>query len=390
MNQRLKRSHSIRKQSRWLPLVDRYLLTEILPPFGLSVGIFASLGVAIGYLSDLSHKIVESNLPLWDAAEILLLKIPEFVAYALPISVLLATLMAYGRLGHDSELIAMRSCGVSLYRLVIPGLILSLIVTGITFLFNELVVPEANYRATAILVDSLQEEHTFWQNKDIFYPDYEEIILPNGETQRRLRSLFYAEKFDGQKMKTLTILQWLEDSLEKIVISDAATWNKNQDIWDFFKGTVYQLAPDASYQEAYPFDHRQLAFPKTPFEFALQGRDPYEMNIVQAQKYIKLLKLSGDDKKLLIFQVRTQQKLSFPFICLVFGLAGSVLGAGPHAFSRATSFGLSIVLIFGYYVFSFLMGSLGMVGILTPIMAGWLPILAGLAVGSWLLYYYSQ
>jgi lipopolysaccharide export system permease protein len=323
-------------------------------------------------------------------AEILLLKIPEFVAYALPISVLLATLMAYGRLGYDSELIAMRSCGVSLYRLVIPALILSIIVTIITFLFNELVVPEANYQATAILVDSLQEEHTFWQNKDIFYPDYEEITLPNGETQRRLRSLFYAEKFDGRKMKTLTVLQWLGESLEKIVISDAATWNKNQDIWDFFKGTIYQLAPDASYQEAYPFDHRQLAFPKTPFEFALQGRDPYEMNIIQAQKYIKLLKLSGDDKKLLIFQVRTQQKLSFPFICLVFGLAGAVLGAGPHAFSRATSFGLSIVLIFGYYVFSFLMGSLGMIGILTPIMAGWLPIVAGLAVGGWLLYYYSR
>lgn len=386
----MKRPIRFRKLIRRLPLLDRYLLGEIIPPFGLSVGIFASLGVSIGYLSDLSRKIVESNLPFWDAAEILLLKIPEFVAYALPVSVLLATLMAYGRLGYDSELVAMRSCGVSLYRLVIPAFILSVFVTGMTFIFNELVVPQANYRATAILVESLQEEHQFWQNKDIFYPDYEEITLPNGETQRRLRRLFYAEKFDGQKMTTLTILQWLEDSLEKIVISDAATWNTNQDVWDFFQGTIYQLAPDASYKEAYPFDHRQLALPKTPFEFALQARDPYEMNIIQAQRYIKLLKLSGNDKKLTIFQVRTQQKLAFPFICLVFGLAGAVLGAGPHAFSRATSFGLSIVLIFGYYVFSFLMGSLGMIGILTPIMAGWLPIVAGLTVSSWLLYYYNE
>ncbi len=206
--------------------------------------------------------------------------------------------MAYGRLGSDSELIALRSCGVSLYRLVIPALILSVIVTVITFLFNELVVPEANYRATSILVESLDEDHPFWQTKDIFYPDYEEITLPNGETERRLRSLFYAEQFDGQKMKTLTVLQWIEESLEKIVISDAATWNTHQDAWDFFKGTIYQLAPDASYQDAHPFEHRQLSLPKTPFEFALQGRDPYEMNIIQAQRYIRLLKLSGDEKKL--------------------------------------------------------------------------------------------
>ncbi len=387
---RLSQPIRLGKEGLRLSLLDRYILTELIPPFGLSVGIFASLGVAIGYLSDLANKMVESNLPLIEAAEILLLKVPEFVAYALPVSVLLATLMTYGRLGHDSELVAMKSCGISLYRLVIPGLLLSLVVTGLTFAFNECVVPEANYRATEILVQSLNEDHPFWQTKDIFYPDYEEVTLPSGETIRRLKSLFYAEKFDGQTMKTLTVLQWLGQGLEKIVISDAATWNAQKDTWDFFRGTIYEIAPDASYSEADAFEHRQLPLPKTPFEFALQGRDPYEMNIIQAQKYMKLLKLSGDEKKLVIFQVRTQQKLSFPFICFVFGLGGAVLGAGPQAFSRATSFGLCIVLIFGYYLLSFFIGSLGMIGFLTPMMAGWLPIMLGLGVGGWLLYHYAQ
>ena len=69
------------------------------------IGLFA--GVAIGYLSDLSNKVVDKNLPLIDAVEILLLKIPEFTAYSLPISLLLATLLAYGRLSNDSELVAL-------------------------------------------------------------------------------------------------------------------------------------------------------------------------------------------------------------------------------------------------------------------------------------------
>lgn len=381
----LKRLKS-RLSGNFIPILDRYIASELIPPFCLSVGIFASLGLAIGYLADLANKVVESNLPIAQATQILLLKIPEFTAYALPIAVLLATLMTYGRLSQDSELVAFKSCGVSLSRLVVPALVLSLSVTGITFCFTEVVVPTANYRATSILVQALDEEHTFWQNKDIFYPDFEEVTLPSGEKVRRLRSLFYAEQFDGKQMKTLTILKWLEDSLDEIVVSEAATWNFTQNTWDFFQGVIYHIAPDASYQDALSFDHRQLSFPKTPFEFALQGRDPYEMNILQAWDYMKLLKLSGDEKRFIRFRVRTQQKLAFPFVCIVFGLVGAVLGARPQRVSRATSFGLCVGIIFGYYVLAFITGSLGMVEVLTPAMAGWLPNVIGLGVGVILLF----
>lgn len=382
-------AHTIRN---WLggfsfSLMDRYLFSQLIPPFLFSVGLVSSLGVAIGYLSDLSNKVVDKNLPLTDAIEILLLKVPEFTAYALPISLMLATLLSYGRLSQDSEIIALRSCGISLYRIVAPALVLSLIVTGITFIFSELVVPAANYRATAILVESIQEEHPFWQNKDIFYPNYQEVKLASGETVRKLKSLFYAEKFDGQEMKALTILQWQGSNLNQIIVSRSATWNASQNQWDFLDGTVYKLAADASYREAYPFRHRQIALPKAPFEFALQGRDPFEMNILQASQYIKLLRWLGDKKKLITFEVRIQQKLAFPFICIVFGLVGSVLGVQPLQMSRGTSFGLSVVIIFGYYVLAFLLGSFGMIGLLTPWLAAWLPNVICLAIACGLLYY---
>lgn len=369
-----------------ISLMDWYIAAELIPPFFLSVGIFSSLGVAIGYLSDLVNKVVDSDLPLISAIEVLLLKVPEFLAYSLPIAVLLATLLAYGRLSSDSELVALRSCGTSLYRLVAPAVVLSLLVACAAFAFNETIVPAANYRATAILIDAIQEEYPFWQTKDIFYPDYEEVKLPNGETIRKLKSLFYAERFDGKKMKALTIVQLLGQELSQIVISDSATWNPKHDTWDLFDGAIYEISPDASYRDTLPFDHRQLAFSRIPFDLAIQGRNPYEMNISQALQYMKLLRLIGDEKKLLTFQVRTQQKLAFPFICLVFGLVGSTLGARPHNASRATSFGWCLAIVFSYYILSFVIGSLGMVGIFSPFMAGWLPNFLGLSIGVWLLY----
>ncbi|MEB3309866.1 MAG: LptF/LptG family permease [Snowella sp.] len=373
-----------------LSVMDRYLIAQLIPPFFFSVGLVATLGVAIGYLSDLANKIVDKHLPLIQAVEILLLKVPEFVAYSLPVSVMLATLLTYGRLSSDSELIALRGCGISLYRIVAPAVLLSFLATGITFLISEFVVPAANYQATSILVDSIQEEHRFWQNKDIFYPEFEEVQLTNGQKERRLKSLVYAEEFDGKKMKDLTVLRWTGNSLNQIVLSDNATWNNQTQQWDFFNGSIYQLSADASLGNSTSFKKTKIGLPKAAFDFARQGRDPYEMNISEAQQYMKILRLIGDTKKLTFFAVRTEQKIAFPFVCVVFGLVGSALGSRPHQVSRATSFGLCVAIIFIYYLLAFFLGSLGMIEILTPTLAAWLPNIIGLGIGGWLIYQFNR
>jgi lipopolysaccharide export system permease protein len=134
-----------------LSVMDRYIASELIPPFLFGVGAFSSVGVAVGTLFDLVRKVTDAGLPFNIAIQVLLLKMPEFVSYALPMSTLLAALMTYSRLSSDSELIALRSCGVSIYRMVVPAVVLSLVVTGITFIFNELVVPAANYQAASTL-----------------------------------------------------------------------------------------------------------------------------------------------------------------------------------------------------------------------------------------------
>ena len=221
---------------RWfkLSLMDRYLVKELTLPFFFSVGMFSCLGVAIGTLSDLVNKIFESNLSWLLAVKIIFLKMPEFVSYALPISVLLTTLITYSRLSKDSELIALRSCGVSVYRFITPALILSLLVTAITFLFNESIVPAANYQATTTLVEAINEEQPFLLKQDIFYPEYEEIKGNNGHSSKFLKTLFYARNFDGKNMNNLTILNNSSGGLHNIIISQKAVWNKREKVWDFF------------------------------------------------------------------------------------------------------------------------------------------------------------
>jgi lipopolysaccharide export system permease protein len=258
------------------------------------------------------------------------------------------------------------------------------LVTGWTFLLSEWAVPAANYRATSILVNSINEEHRFWQNRDIFYPEFEEITLENGETIKRLKSLIYAEQFDGQEMQNLTVLKWSDNQLRQIILSHNATWDSETNQWIFFEGTLYQLTKNAAYQEALSFSRRQVHLPKAAFDFARQGRDPYEMTIAEARQYIDILRLIGDQKKLTFFEVRTAQKLAFPFVCIVFCLVGSAIGSRPQRISRATGFGLSVAIVFFYYVLSFFMGSLGIIGMIPPLLAAWIPNLVGLGAGIWM------
>ena len=117
-----------------LSVVDRYLFLELLSPFLFGMGIFTSLGLSIGTLFDLVRRVTESGLVLTVAFQILLLKIPGFLSLAFPMAILLAALMAYSRLSSDSEIIALRSLGIGIYRLVVPVVIFGFIVTGLSLI----------------------------------------------------------------------------------------------------------------------------------------------------------------------------------------------------------------------------------------------------------------
>ena len=362
-------------------LLDTYIVREIIVFFLLSVGIFSSLGVAVGTISDLAYQITEYSLPIETAIQIFLLNIPEFTAYALPISILLATLLTYGRLSKDSELIALKCLGISIYRLVTPALIFSLIVTAITFGFNEFVVPAAHHQAINLQKKYIQIDFPNWQKQDLFYPEYNIINNRDSKPIRQLKRLFYIEGFDGNTFYNLTILSWSKNTLNQIITCETAQWNNDEQLWDCFQVKIEYL----SERNIQYFIHRQFPFTQTLVTIAKQDIDLFDMNIFQAQNHLKLIKNSGDSKKELLFRVRIQQKIAFPFICFVFAGIGSSIGAGSQQINRARGFGLCVGIVFSYYLLAFLIGALGLSGILSPVLAAWIPNFLALGIGAWLL-----
>jgi lipopolysaccharide export system permease protein len=372
-----------------VPILDRYLLQELLGPLLFGVAAFTSVGLSVGVVFDLVRKVTEAGLPLTIAMQVFLLKMPSFIVLAFPMSILLASLMAYSRLSADSELIALRSCGIRSDRFILPAILLSLVVTGMTFLFNESIVPITNQQAKLTLESALQSDRpAFAEQNNVVYQQYERWPVAPGspKTVDVLTRLFYARQYDGEKMLNLTVLDFSQAGLNQILTANAATWNPKAQAWDFRDGTIYAVAPDGSYRSIIRFEQHQFALPRTPLDLAQHPTDPEQMNIAEAVNYLGLLKQTGNEKEMRRIQVSIQQKLAFPFVCVVFGLVGATLGTLPNRrSSKATGFGISVLIIFSYYLLAFVFNALGVQGALTPIIAAWLPVSLGLAAGLYLL-----
>ncbi len=366
-------------------IMDRYLGNELLAPFLFGVGAFSSIGVTVDAVFDLIRKIVESGLPLGIALKVFVLQFPTFIVYAFPMSTLLATLMTYSRLSSDSELIALRGCGVSVYRMVIPAVIMSILVTGLTFLFNEQIVPAASYHASLTLDQALKSDKPNFKQENIIYPEYREVKLKDGSKEKVLARMFYADKFDGDQMKGLTVIDRSREGLNQIVVAESGEWNSSQNVWDFYNGTIYLVSPDRSFRNILRFEKQQLRLPRTVLDVANRKRDYNEMNIVQALELLELERLGGDEQKIRKLEVRIHQKVSLPFVCVVFGLVGSAMGTIPQRTGRATSFGVSVIVIFTYYLLFFVAGALGQAGILSPFMGAWLANFVFIGIGIFLL-----
>lgn len=373
-----------RARWQWFPLLDRYLVSEMIGPFLFGVGAFSSIGVSIGTLFELVRKVTESGLPMAIALQVFGLKLPEFLSLAFPMSMLLSALMAYSRLSNDSEIIALRSCGVSIYRLIRPVIILSVVVTAIMFLFNESIVPTANYQAKIILERALHEEQPEFQDSNILYQQFGEVEQPDGNTMNALIRIFYARRFDGEQMREVTILDFTRGNLDQILSADAAAWNPEANAWDFERGTIYGVAADGSYSNIIKFNDYRLNLPRVPLDLANRPKDYGEMNIAEAQAELALL--SGQNvniQRIRKLRVRIQEKWALPFVCIVFGVIGAALGTLPNQrTNRATAFGVSILIIFLYYLIAFITSALGVREVISPMLAAWSPIGFGAFAGA--------
>ncbi len=368
-----------------VPLLDRWLLGELISPLLFAVAAFTVVSLSVGVMFELVRQIVESGLPVLIAVQVLLQRLPSFLVISFPMATLMATLLAYSRLSANSELTALRSVGVTATRMIMPALVLALVMSSLTFLFNDVVVPRSNRSAEITLRRALGKAIATEKGDNIVYSRFGRVQQADGSSSRGLVQLFYANRFNDGTMTGVTVLDFSRKGFTQMLVAESAEWNEREAKWAFLNGQILTLTPSGSTTSA-DFERYLYPLSAAPIRIAKLPKDANNMTVAEALQAEQLLRNAGDIKEARRLQVRIQEKFTLPMACLVFGLMGASLGAKPNnRTSRSQGFGISVVLILVYYVLSFSFSSLGVKGTLSPILAAWSPVLISLAGGGFLL-----
>jgi len=373
-----------------LPLLDRWVLGQIIPPMIFAISAFTVISLSVGVMFDLIRKIVEFGLPLFLALKVLFFSLPSFLVLSFPMAVLLSTLLAYGKLSSNSELLALKSLGIKTTRIISPAIALSIFMTGLTFYFNDNLVPASNKLAETTLRGGIGSSFSGEQGKDnIMFSRYGTRIDPSNKKPTKINTflthIFYASWYENNIMEGVTVLDFSREDFQQILKAKTGKFDKKISSWIFSEGSIVSIDPSGQTSNI-QFKEYTYPFVEGPMELAKVPKDATEMTLKQAIKAEKIYEKTGNLKEVRRIRVRIQEKFTLPFACLVFGLIGSSLGSKSNLrSSKSQGFGLSVILILIYYVMSFIFSSLGVKGTLPPIIAAWLPVLISLGGGIYLL-----
>ena len=356
-----------------IKIIDRYIFRELIEPFLFGLGAFTAILSASMILFELVRAIVLKGMPLIVALQIFVYRLPGIVVYIFPMATLLAVLLAFGRLSNDSETIAFRASGVSLYRLIIPVLVLGLLVSFTNLAFSEIVVPESNKAAKNLLIET-SAKRTPKMQKNVFVPEM---------ARGKLKRIFYAETLKGNTMRDVIVQEFDQGRLIQILTAKEAQWQKEKNIWVFKSGTIYLIAETGEYKHLIKFKEQNIAIKYTPADFYVGDRNPDEMTIGELREFVSLKEKMGVDTT--DFKIQLNMKMAIPFASLVFALLGAPLGLQPRRASSSIGLGLSIIVIFLYYILTFISMAIGELKLLSPGLAAWLPNIITGGVGWYIL-----
>lgn len=353
--------------------LDRYIFKELLEPFLFGLGSFTAILSSSMIMFDLVRAVVLKGMPLMTALQIFIYRLPAIVVYIFPMAMLLAALLAFSRLSHDSEVIAFRASGISLFRLIIPVLALGLLVSFVNLSFSEVVVPEANKVVKNLLIDTAVKAKPKLQ-KNVFIPE-----LDKGALKR----IFYTESMEGEVLARVVVQEFTDGRLSQIINAEEARWEISKNQWLFKNGIIYVLSPTGEYKHLIKFDEQYLTIKYTPADFYIGDRNPDDMNIEGLRQFIVLKEKMGTETTDL--KIQLNMKLAIPFASLVFALLGAPLGLSPRRASGSVGLGISIIVIFFYYITTFISMAIAEMKLIPPGGAAWLPNILTALVGFYIL-----
>lgn len=364
--------------------IDRLVLGELMGPWAFGVGIFTVLIMAGTYLFKITDYIVQGIAPA-TLIELTLMLLPAIVAKTFAMAVLLATLLAFGRLSGDSEVVALKASGASVGRIMAPVAAFGFLAAVAAFLLNEQVVPRASLRATTLQGEiAKQLDSTSWR------PIFSAV---NDPSTGQLAAMVVAGDFNFRErtLRSAWILTYTKNREPSFMLYAPELRYENDQEWRVKGGSKlfsFDMELVGEFKEdLWPTQVQKLE--KKPEDLLagnLKDLDSFSMAKMKALiEEAKKTPQSVSKGQVANLEYGYYNKIALPLAAFVFGLVGAPLGIRSHRTGAASGFWLSIMIIFGYMMLANFMAVYAQGGALPSWAASFSPIAIGLAFAVFLI-----
>ena len=360
--------------ARFPMILDDYVIKDFLVYLAMIVATFLML-LLVFTLFELLGDILRNQISPLIVAEYLINVAPYFLYNVTPLSILLAVLVTFGLMQRSNEITAIKATGISIYRIVVPVLVVCTILAGGLFFFDQFYLPHANKRQ-----DALRNEIKGKPPQTYLNPDRKWIFGQHS-------NIYYYQFFDPDRDQfgNLEVFQFDPNNFQmtRRVYADRAHWDDRLQRWVCTQGWERDVRGSAIE------DYRTFevsTFPmlsEQPAYFKKEVKQSSEMNYQELRRYIHDLQQSGFD--VVRLRVQLQKKFAFPIITLIMAVLAVPfsLSAGRRGAIAGVAVAVGVAVV--YWTVSGLFEAMGNISQLPPILAAWSPDLIFAFVGGYLI-----
>jgi len=345
-------------------IVDRYILREMVSSLALGLLLF-TLVLFTGRLMKLVELIVTRGVPAGTVLTLFLYLLPSFLVITVPMAVLLGTLSTYGRLAADNEVLALRTAGWSLYRLIVPALLLGAAAAAASAYLSLTAVPQGTQGFRDLLFRLSRTKATLALTEGLFSADLDGLVLYVQELDDatgELKGIFVADAQDpGQPREILAARGRIRGEGGGVTLT-------------LEEGTLHSRpAADPARYRLVTFRRHEIRLdPGATGAAGERERSPREMTLAGLRRAIREAQGSGRSTAAFTFQVH--QKFANPVAAIVLVLVGAPLGIQVRRSGRGASLALCFLIALAYYLLMVAGEGLAIQGRLPAPAGAWLPV----------------
>ena len=355
-------------------ILRSYVLREHLSPFFATMGGLTAM-LLIGNLIKFAELVIAKGVSLFEVLRLIIYLIPYMLSFTVPMACLIAIVLAFGRLSTDYELIAMRASGVAPIRLVVPLLMVGLVMSALLVVVNDRLVPASHMAFRKQLKAIGIQRPTAYIEAGAFIKDFPPYVMFVYQVQgKRLENVRIYEPQPNGPTRT-TIASWGE--LERLP-------SKRGVQLTLYDGTVDEWDRD------HPGSFHKASFTSYKMVLRSDQDDPDRLGKkIKELTFKELLEersqLNAEGIETLPVSLELHRKIASSFAALVFVAFGLAFGLGAHHHERLTTFLWVLGIFMAYYLIAVGMNAVALKGWLSPIVAMWMPNIAGLAISGTLI-----